>query len=103
MRKEYEEKAKSRAESLGAKSVDVLDADRKSLMAITKRGGSYVLFGTRDKSIVISGGNAPELMKFVAGMTGGNGGGSGAFAQGTYENKPDELILEKIRKRMKNE
>ena len=101
-KKEYEENAKSRAESLDAKSVDVLDADRKGLMAITKRGGSYVLFGTKDKSIVISGEGANETMKFVIGNIIGSGGGSGTFAQGTYEKLPDKSALEKIRKRMKN-
>ncbi|MBI4019559.1 MAG: alanine--tRNA ligase [Candidatus Aenigmarchaeota archaeon] len=101
-RKEYEEKAASLAQSIEVKSVDVLDAERKSLMAITRTGGSYVLFGTKDKSIVASGGNASEIMKFALNLTGGNGGGSGTFAQGTYENTPDELALEKIRKRMKD-
>ena len=100
MKKEREKSAMAGAEALRGTRVAVLPLSRAELLVVTKAGGTYILFGSKDHSIVVTSesGSAEKLFAEAVKLCGGRGGGEGAIAQGVYEKEPDESMIKRMRK-----
>ncbi len=84
--------------------VEILPATANDLKKITrnvKSGQIMVLFGSKDRSIVVTSGkdtkiDSGDVMRKLAAEHGGKGGGSVSFAQGIYSKEPDTAKIKKM-------